>query len=485
MEPVVHTQHGPVEGREKDGVFLFAGVPYAAPPIGERRFMPPAPPVPWEETRPAKRFSPAAPQLTGGGMTNSVPVNWDEDCLYLNVQTPSLSGKRPVLVWIHGGGYRTGQGAVPWYNGASFARLGDIVTVTINYRLGALGFTDLSHFGEEYESSGALGTLDQIAALEWVKANIAGFGGDPDQVTIAGESAGGFSVATLLASPATAGLFRAAIPQSGAGHHTLSKAAGHRVAETLMEILDATSVDDLRSASVDDILAAQQKVDAALAREPALNGVNAFYPVQGCPAIPKAPIDAIRDGMGADVNVMIGTNKDEATLFIMETVADDRPLKDATRYGGGEALLETYRQQMPDADATALAVAMSTHWTFRIPCVRLAEAREANERSRGKTWMYLFTWESRSRLKSTHALEIPFAFNTLDKPGVKVFLGEGPVPQHVADTMHDAWIRFITDGDPGWPGYDLEGRVNMVFDEESKAAENPDAGYLGAWSGIR
>ena len=485
MDLVVDTRSGPVEGREKNGVFLFAGIPYAAPPVGERRFMPPAPPEPWSEVRAATRFGKAAPQLQGGGMTDNAPVDWDEDCLFLNVQTPSLEGARPVLVWIHGGGYRTGQGAIPWYNGESFARLGDIVTVSINYRLGALGFTDLSRFGEEFESSGALGTLDQIAALQWVQNNIAAFGGDPSRVTIAGESAGGFSVGTLLASPLTRGMFRAAIPQSGAGHHTLPQAAAARVTDALLETLGVVDIDGLRGVSVDEILKAQTTVDLKLARDPAMGGVNAFYPVEGCPAIPVKPIDAIRSGAGSDVDVLIGTNKDEATLFIMERVSDDRPAKDAARYGGGDALLAAYRSAMPDADPTELATAMSTHWTFRVPAVRLAEARVENGSGTGRTWMYLFTWESRSRLKSTHALEIPFAFNNLDKPGVKVFLGQGPTPQGVADTMHNAWIRFINDGDPGWPAYDLDKRINMRFDEESGPVENPDAAFLDAWAGIR
>ena len=255
---VAQTSSGRVMGRERDGVLLFAGVPYAAPPTGARRFRAAQPHEGWSDVRDARKFGPAAPQIASGGMTDPAPVRWDEDCLTLNIQTPALDdGARPVLVWIHGGGYRNGQGAVPWYNGARFAANGDIVAVTINYRLGALGFTDLSRFGEEFATSGVNGLLDQITALEWVRDNIASFGGDPAKVTIAGESAGGFSVATLLGSPRASGLFRGVIAQSGAAHHVLPAEAGALVADRFLDSLGTDDVIGVEAASVDAILAAQ------------------------------------------------------------------------------------------------------------------------------------------------------------------------------------------------------------------------------------
>lgn len=488
MSLTVQTAYGPVEGRDKNGVFLFAGIPYAAPPVGDRRFKAPVAPEPWTAVCSATRFSPAAPQAPSGGMTDNTPVDWDEDCLYLNVSTPGLDDKqRPVLVWIHGGGYRTGQGAIPWYNGASFARLGDIVTVSMNYRMGALGFADVSRFGEAFANSGANGILDQIFALQWVRDNIAAFGGDPDKVTVAGESAGGFAVATVMASPLAEGVFRAAIPQSGAAHHTLTKAAGEKVTDVLLETLGVTTIEALQAKSADDILAAQQHIDKR-AQEPELRsllgGVSPFYPVQGTSAIPVSPLEAIRSGQSAYVKVLIGTNKDEATLFIPNDIDDDGLARQAARYGSAD-LVAAYRTRYPDASSTELAIAMSTDQMFRIPCVRLAEARESNAVSRGKTWMYRFDWESRSRLKATHALEIPFAFNNLDKPGVTMFLGKGPKPQGVADVMHAAWINFIRDGEPGWQPYNLGKRVNMRFDEESGELADPDDGIRQAWEGIR
>ena len=241
MSVIAETTSGPIQGRVKDDVVLFSGVPYAAAPVGPLRFRAPQPHEGWEEVRQTTRFGLAAPQVATGGMTNTVPVPWSEDCLYLNISTPAVDdNRRPVFIWIHGGGYRSGQGAVPWYNGASFANRGDIVTVSINYRMGVFAFADLSRFGDDYATSGANGTLDQITAIRWVRENIAAFGGDPEQITIGGESAGGFSVATVLASPLAQGLFRGAIPQSGAAHHTLSKADGEQCTDLLLSQLGVT-----------------------------------------------------------------------------------------------------------------------------------------------------------------------------------------------------------------------------------------------------
>ncbi len=227
-KPVINTASGAVQGRYRRGATLFAGIPYAEAPIGTLRFAPPTPKQPWTGIRDARSFSKAAPQLPGEGLTSRIPVNWNEDCLSLNIVTPATDHtKRPVYVWIHGGAYQHGQGATPWYDGSSFAIRGDIVVVTINYRLGAFGFCHLSpHLGEQFESAGINGFLDQLAAINWVRENIAAFGGDPDQITIGGESAGAFSVCNLLASPEAQGLFHKAIAQSGADQNIHDPDAG-------------------------------------------------------------------------------------------------------------------------------------------------------------------------------------------------------------------------------------------------------------------
>jgi len=483
---IVETTYGPIQGKVKNDVVLFSGVPYAAPPIGNLRFKATQPHVGWQEVRSAQRFSPAAPQLPGGGMTDSAPVHWDEDCLYLNICTPAADDrKRPVFFWIHGGAYRTGQGAVPWYNGAQFAKNGDIVVVSINYRMGALGFTNLRRFGDEFETSGANGTLDQISALNWVIDNIAQFGGDPAQITVAGESAGAFSVATLLASPRSEGRFKRAIPQSGAGQHTIPAAATENVADCLMEKAGATSIEALMALSADEILQAQAKVEqAAIKGEIAeLTNMQPFYPAEGNSVVPVMPLEAIKAGASANVDILIGTNKDESTLFIAEGYDDDKLSRSVARYGADDSLIEVYRKCFPEASTTELAVQIQTDHSFRIPAVRLAEARQDQP---GKTFMYLFAWDSRvGHLKATHALEIPFVFDNLNAAGVQAFIGPGDTPQGVADVMHQAWIDFIRDGNPGWTEYDLEQRCSMRFDTESILVDDPDDQKRQAWQGIR
>jgi para-nitrobenzyl esterase len=488
---IVDTTSGPVQGRDKDGVLLFAGIPYAAAPVGSRRFRPAEAPEPWREVRMATRFGPAAPQTPTGGLTASAPVRWDEDCLSLNVCTPAADdARRPVLFWIHGGGYRNGQGAVPWYNGARFASHGDLVVVSINYRLGAFGFTDLSAFGAEFADSGALGLLDQITALHWVQDNIERFGGDPRRVTIAGESAGAFSVCTLLASPLCAGLFRGAIAQSGGAHHTLPPVAGREVAERLLAAVNASSPADLQAVSAADLLAAQNRIIDAIgegAGAVSAYGVPVapFYPVQGNRVVPVAPLTALADGAGSRVALLAGTNRDETTLFGYGDFDHERLERLAERYGA-RAALETYQRTRPGAEAGDLATAFTTDHLFRIPVLRVVEARIAAGTSPG--WLYWFCWRSRAfegRLGATHALEIPFVFDNLDRAGVDVFLGPGERPQPLADVMHRAWIDFVRDLDPGWPAYELESRPTMRFDTDSGLVRDPDGIEREAWTGLR
>ena len=483
QSPITSTQYGLILGREKNGVLLFNGIPYAEAPVGDRRFKRPVSPASWDDIRDATRFGPAAPQLPSGGMTDSVSVNWNEDCLFLNVCTPGVDQKkRPVLVWIHGGAYRSGQGAVPWYNGTSFALNGDIVVVSINYRLGALGFTDLSRFGDSYATSGINGICDQIRALKWVRDNISGFGGDPSKVTIAGESAGGFSVATLLGCEQAQGLFRRAIPQSGAAHHTLTEKVGRVVADLLMDELAVESIAELKEASVMDILKAQARADVRYNQMGIGNGVQAFYPVEQNEVLPIPLRESIRSGVGASVPVLTGTNKDENTLFVMEEISSERLRSQAETYGR-ESLVDAYMEMLPGATETELAIELGTDFTFKIPAVRHVEDRIAQG---ADTWMYQFDWESRNvRLKATHALEIPFVFNTLRSSGVDAFIGGGELPQAVSDEMHSVWTSFIQGDEPGWPKYDLEKRTVKHFDNNSSLVDNGELQRLKAWEGIR
>lgn len=490
---IAQTTTGPVEGRERDGALLFAGVPYAAPPTADRRFRAPEPHSPWTEVRQATRFALAAPQVATGGLTSSTAVRWSEDCLTLNITTPAADDrKRPVFFWIHGGGYRTGQGAIPWYNGARFARDGNLVVVSINYRLGALGFTDLSRFGPDYATSGANGLLDQIAALRWVRDNIANFGGDPDRVTIAGESAGAFSVCSLLASPLAKGLFRAAIAQSGGAQHTLPKAAGERVADDFLQALGVSTIEEVQALDVNRILEVQQQVsdkygEGAGTLEAFGVAVAPFYPVEGNAVVPVSPLSAIAAGAAIDVPLLTGSNRHETTLWGYGAIDEERIERIAARYGAASTL-PVYRHNRPDARSEDLMVAFTTDHMFRIPAVRLLEARERASGGAAAHWMYWFCWESRAfggRLGATHALEIPFVFNNLDRAGVDVFIGPGERPQALADAMHQAWTRFVHDQHPGWAGYETSRRLTMKYDDVCEPILDPDGAERLAWEGLR
>ena len=502
MDTIAITQRGPVEGRVKEGCVLFAGIPYAAPPVGPLRFTPPRPHEGWSGVRAAQRFGNAAPQPAGQGLTESPPRRMGEDCLLLNVTTPALDdARRPVLVWIHGGGFRTGQGAIPWYNGASFAKKGDIVTVSINYRLGALGYANLSgQGGDEVASSGLSGILDQVAALEWVRDNIAAFGGDPARVTIAGESAGAMSVGTLLGCPRAKGLFRGAIAQSGASHHTLADDETGEIARVFREQLGASDLDALRAASVESILEAQQATEAQLQERSTQRtgdvaglGGMPFQPTVEGKALPEAPIDAVRGGLSSAVPILLGTNAHETTLFQYGPVDEARIGRIAGRYFGEDAerCLAAYRDEHPEASPKDLLTAITTDHIFRIPAVRLAEAHAGNG---GRAYQYLFSWESRAfegRLRSTHALEVPFTFDNLGRMGVDVFLGEGPDPQPLADAMHAAWTAFIREGTPNgeglpeWTAFDSERRAVMEFGERVGMLEDPMPRTREVWDGLR
>jgi para-nitrobenzyl esterase len=290
-----------------------------------------------------------------------------------------------------------------------------------------------------------------------------------------------------MGSPIAQGLFKRAVPQSGAAHHTLPAESAGMVTDLFLDIMQASTVEELINASVDEILAAQIKVDQDMNRGVGSSrlgvAVSPFYPCVGNEVLPESPFDAISKGMASEIDVLIGSNKDENTLFMTGKVDENKLAAMAEQFNGGQALIDAYRSAYPDEDSTRIATYLSTDHVFRIPAIRLAEARAAHT---SNTWMYLFAWESRhAHLRSTHSLEIPFVFDNLDKGGVDVFLGPGELPQAVANEMHQCWINFIREGDPGWPRYELEKRINMRFDNSSGQVSDPDAGKREAWEGIR
>ena len=415
-------------------------------------------------------------QLLGQGRLPSA-----EDCHFLNVFTPARDGRRrPVLFWVHGGAFTNGTGATPWYHGASLARRYDVVVVTINYRIGAFGFTHLAdHGGRDFVDSGNVGVLDQVEALRWTQRHIAEFGGDPDNVTIFGESAGGASVLSLMATPRSEGLFQRAIALSPSMLQLRTRDRAH---DSAARLLAAAGVgpDDLRTIDAERLLEAQKHV----LRDRA-GAFTAFSPTPGEPSIPTAVEEAAARN---PVPLVIGTTKDEMLLFTAfdPTVAgiDEAELARRASLRFGEATpaaLAAYRRHRPDSTPGAIASAISTDEGFRVPARRLAEARAAHGLS---TWMHWFTWETPAFdgvLKACHALDVPFVFHNLDRNGVAALTGDAPERERIADVFSRAVAGFAGSGDPGWAPYDTVRRTTMRIDVESGPVDDPEPDLRLLW----
>ena len=495
----VATAQGRMEGIQRDRHQAFLGIPFAKAPTGARRFGAPLAPDSWSGVRPANAFGKSAIQGTSPIPGTAASGPRDEDCLFLNVYTPAADdAKRPVFFWIHGGGFTLGSGSEPLYDGKNLATRGDIVVVTIHYRLGAFGYLYLGgHGGDGFGASANCGQLDQIAALEWVRENIAAFGGDPANVTIAGESAGSMACATLLAMPAARGLFKRAILQSGAANRIGNVETGARLAAA---ILGKLGIAEDNAARILDVPAAAI-LEAQLA-VPTVGMGLAFAPIVDGKTVPVQPLQAVKDGVAKDIELIIGTNRDEAKLFaaprepidegkLVERVARLLPKKTAAR---ASDLVSTYRRSRETSKlpATNLDIldAITGDELFRIPSIRLAEAQRAHQ---PRTLMYLFTYESSARrgsLGACHALELPFMFGTLDAPTQDKFAGTGPVVEKLAGNMMDAWINFTRSSDPShvgigtWSAYDTKDRATMIFGRESALDHAPFDDERKAWDRV-
>jgi len=493
--PVVRTAHGAVRGSSAaDGTVAFRNIPYAAAPAGPLRFAPPRPPARWDGIRDATAPGPTAPQAPYAPPLDAlIPETTipGEDYLNLNVWTPDTAARLPVMVWLHGGAFTNGSGSLPLYDGATFARDG-VVLVTLNYRLGAEGFLHLPG------AAANRGLLDQIAALTWVQENIAAFGGDPGSVTVFGQSAGAMSIAALFAAPRAAGLFHRAILQSGAAHHTHSQRTADLIRDRLAEALDAEpTLAEIAALPADALVRAQQQLRAAVTADPdparwgevAFN-LMPFEPYVDGEVLTRSPLEAVRGGAAAGIDLLTGTTTEEFRLYLAPTgLLDALPevalQHTAARYGLPPEALAAYRTTRPDASPGELTEAVATDWFYRLPAVRLAEAHAGHRQQ--ATYLYEFGWRSAAfdgRLGACHAVEVPFVFDHLTAPGVAGLLGDRP-PQHLADTMHRAWTAFATTGDPGWPAYEPARRTTMRFDTDSQPTRDPRPDERSAWDGRR
>ena len=494
------TTAGRVRGTEEGGTQVFRGIPYAAPPVGSRRFAPPEPMPRWKGERDAVEFGPIShqasiglPMMGGDGQPQS------EDCLYLNVWTPSTTGSRPVMVWIHGGAFVFGAGSDALYDGRRLAASQDVVVVTVNYRLGALGY--LAHPALRNERTGACGNwglLDQIAAVRWVRDNAAAFGGDPDNITIFGESAGSMSVTTMMGAPAAKGLFGRVIGQSGAP----MVAAPEEAQDTAERLLSAAGIGAaaLRGAPAAQILEAQQRVMT----EAAAGGLGArpngeampFRPTLDGAVLARHPVDAVAEGHAAGVSLLTGTNRDEMKLFAMldQAELDDDAVVERLAEGGagGEEaarIVAVYRdartRRGEPIEAKELWTAIETDRFFRTAAHRLAAAHARHEPS---TYSYLFCWSSpMPMLGAAHAVEVPFVFGTLDAPMIDMFAGSGPGAERLSSRMQEAWAAFARDGQPSvrgadrWPAFGEASRGVMVIGDDWTVEANPRGAELDCW----
>jgi para-nitrobenzyl esterase len=486
----VATTAGKIRGTHATGVYTFRGVPYGASTAGAGRFQPPAKPKPWSGVREATALGPRSPQLLSsfhGFVPPEVEVMdrdevMSEDCLVLNVWTPALDRGRklPVMVWLHGGGFTSGSGGFICYDGIELARKHDVVVLTVNHRLSALGYLYLAGLGSaRYAASSNMGNLDIIAALEWVRDNIAAFGGDPGNVTIFGQSGGGGKVSSLMAMPAAHGLFKRAIVQSGAAVKGISRDAASQNAEHFLARLNLkpNQLDQLQDVPLQQLLRATEAKSG-----PPIS----FGPVVDGDSLPADPFDPVAPAQSSNVPLLIGTVETEVTFFPGQPLD---PIDDTTLHTRVKQLLKTasdtdvdqvvaaYRAGRPGTANTDLFLIMASDG-FRAGI--LLEAERKAVQAQAPVYQYYFTWRSpvrEGKLRTFHTLEIPFVFDNVD--AAKSMTGSGKDRYELATRMSSAWVAFARTGDPNHPGlpkwtpYDNTRRATMIFDDECKVVDDP------------
>ncbi|MFJ9199988.1 carboxylesterase/lipase family protein [Streptomyces flaveolus] len=496
QESVVRTATGAVRGRREDALTVFRGIPFAEPPVGDARFAAPRPARPWDGIRDAFAFGPPPPQDLGlvgqAGAPGAPGAPEGDDWLTVNVWTPEPdpAAHRPVMVWIYGGAYKLGHAGSPGYDARRLAEDGDLVVVTFNYRVGMEGFAHIEG------APANRGLLDQVAALEWVRDNIAAFGGDPDQVTVFGESAGAGSLAALLAMPRAAGLFRRAIAQSVPGTF-FSDALARDVAGALAaEAGLRPTVADLSAVAPDRLVAAGQTLAAKMLQHVdrwgrAAPTVTPYSPVVDGEVLPVTPWQALASGASRDIDLIVGHNRDEFRLFssmagTSDRITDERAASALRMFAPGPDGERSYRAAFPDASPGELYERVQTDWLFAMPSLRLAEAHLAGG---GRSYVYELTWPAPGNggaLGACHALDLPLLFGTFDADmGVLLFAGAEPSPEALALSarFRASWTAFARTGDPGWPAYDTGRRLVQVLDAEPAVVPYPEETSRRLWEG--
>ena len=492
---VTQTTSGKVAGYIDDGIFTYKGIPYAK----AERFMPPVPADRWNGIRSCRAYGPTCPQGERTGWYSdeqAFSFSWDdgfpdEDCLRVNIWTPGINDgkKRPVMVWLHGGGYSSGSGQeLPSYDGRNLADKGDVVVVTLNHRLNVLGFLDLSAYGEKYSRSGNAGLLDLVAALDWIQKNITKFGGDASNVTIFGQSGGGGKVSTLLATPDAKGMFHKAIVQSGAMLRTMESRWSRRIGAAVVEELGISpcKIDEMKNVPYDKLLAAGEKAIARIKPEAEKEGYAAFIfgwaPIVDGSVLPRQPFDPQAPEQSKEIPIMIGTTLHEftASTYVpeMRTISHEEAEGYLKRtYGNRTAeFVELFKDTYPGYEPKDL---IDTDFIFRPNAVELANIKF--RQGGAPVYTYLFAWESPVMdgiLRSTHCMEIPFVFNNADVHASMTGGSEEAVA--LADIMSQAWINFARRGNPNteelpqWPAYDNSDGATMFFDNTCEVKYNHD-----------
>jgi para-nitrobenzyl esterase len=491
---VAETAFGKVRGVETAGIKIFKGIPYGASTAGANRFMQAKDPAAWTGVRDALRYGPTVPQGFGGVMTpdpaleiTGIPAE-SEDSLVLNVWTPGIKdgGKRPVMLWLHGGGFVTGSGSSTDYDGTNLARRGNVVVVTINHRLNVLGFTYLAELGgPDFAASGDVGMLDIVHALRWVRSNIEQFGGDPNTVMVFGQSGGGRKVGTLLAMPAAKGLFQRAVIESGPTIRLVDREQATRVASMLLAKLgvNKSNVHDLQKMPVDRIMKAYFAVVHDMADADQMT--EGFAPAVDGTFLPQHPFDPMASAVMPDLPLMAGSTRTEMRLqysnvpevFSLNEADMVRHVKQITG-GESEHVLEVYRKANPGASPTDIFFLVASDHNYGAPVMKIAERRAAL--GKAPVFLYYFTWETPvmgGKLKSPHTIEIPFAFDNVKL--CERLIGNAPTAMALADKISDTWIAFARNGNPNtpklprWPAYDAKDRATMVINNESKVVNDP------------